>query len=52
MSAAYELIEPLAWEICGPASETTVAGFRANAAGAGVELRLHPDGLPGFLRRQ
>jgi quinol monooxygenase YgiN len=47
---AYELVEPLGWEIYGHASERTVESMRHEAASAGVALNLEPAYLGGFLR--
>ena len=46
---AYELIDPMAFEVYGQPSEQAMSVFRA-AAAAGRGLRLEPESLPGFLR--
>lgn len=47
---AAEYLEPISWEIYGPASDTVVKTMREVASGAGVPLTLEPDYLAGFLR--
>lgn len=47
---AYEYIEPIGFEIYGPAEEQIVDGMRAQAAGAGATLTLWPEFVAGFLR--
>jgi hypothetical protein len=49
-SAAYELIEPAGWEIYGRPHARQLEALRSEATAAGVELRLDPEELPGFLR--
>ena len=49
-SAAYELFEPAGWEIYGQPHAAQLDGLRAEADAAGVDLVVHPEGLPGFLR--
>ena len=46
---AYELIDPVAFEVYGRPSDEAMTVFRA-AAAAGRGLRLEPESLPGFLR--
>jgi hypothetical protein len=46
---AFELVDPLRWEIYGRPSESAVATLRQAAASAGVELRTYPDLVSGFL---
>ena len=48
--AAYEFMEPAGWEIYGKPSEAAMQIFERAAAGAGVELRVEPEYLGGFLR--
>ena len=47
--AAYELIEPVSFEIFGSPSSAVLESFRA-ASADGLGLDLHPAALPGFLR--
>ena len=47
---AYEYIEPVGFEIYGPAGEDIVEGMRAEAAGGGATLTLWPEFVTGFLR--
>jgi hypothetical protein len=47
---AYEYIEPIGFEIYGPASEQIAEGMRAEAAAAGATLTLWPEFVAGFLR--
>ena len=49
-AAAYELFEPAGWEVYGRPHGAELEGLRAEADAAGVEVRVHPDELPGFLR--
>ena len=49
-SAAYELLQPAGWEIYGDPHEAQLAGLRAEAEAAGVELVVRSEALPGFLR--
>jgi quinol monooxygenase YgiN len=46
---AYELIDPVAFELYGRASDQAMAMFRA-ASAAGRGFRVEPEALPGFLR--
>ena len=46
---AYELIDPVAFELYGRASDEAMGVFRA-AAAAGRGVRLEAESLPGFLR--
>ena len=48
--AAYEHVEPLAWEVYGRPSAAAVETLRQAAASSGVPLALHPEYLAGFLR--
>jgi hypothetical protein len=47
---AYEYIEPIGYEIFGPADEQIVEGMEAQAAGANATLALWPEFVAGFLR--
>ena len=47
---AYEYLEPMGFEIYGPAGDQIVEGMRAEAAGAGATLTLWPEFVTGFLR--
>lgn len=47
---AYRYIEPIGFEIYGPAGDQIVEGMRAEAARAGATLTLSPDFVAGFLR--
>jgi hypothetical protein len=47
---AYEYVEPIGFEIYGPAGEQIVEGMRAEAAGGGATLSLWPEFVTGFLR--
>ena len=47
---AYEYIEPIGFEIYGPAGEQIVEGMRVEAAAAGATLTLWPEFVTGFLR--
>jgi len=49
-AAAYALMEPMGWEIYGQPDAVVIDGLRAEADTAGVELVVHPEALPGFLR--
>lgn len=46
---AYELIDPVGFEIYGRPSDATLDGFRL-AAAAGLGLAFHPELSAGFLR--
>jgi hypothetical protein len=48
--AAYELIEPMGWEIYGQPSSAALGAMRAAAATAGVRLSVLPERVAGFLR--
>ena len=47
---AYQYIEPIGFEMYGPAGEQIVEGMRAEAADAGAALTLWPEFVTGFLR--
>jgi hypothetical protein len=47
---AYQYIEPIGFEIYGPAGDQIVEGMRVEAAGSGATLTLGPDFVAGFLR--
>jgi hypothetical protein len=47
---AYQFIEPIGFEIYGPAGDQIVEGMRVEAAGSGATLTLGPDFVAGFLR--
>jgi len=47
---AYRYIEPIGFEIYGPAGDQMVEGMRVEAAGSGATLTLGPDFVAGFLR--
>jgi hypothetical protein len=49
-SAAYELFEPIGWEIYGAPSATARDMMERDASAAGVMLTVHPDSIGGFLR--
>ncbi|HUQ44571.1 MAG TPA: hypothetical protein VM451_09225 [Candidatus Limnocylindria bacterium] len=46
---AYELIDPIGFEIYGPATDVVLESFRA-AASSGLSLKISRDPLAGFLR--
>ena len=48
--AAYELFEPVGWEIYGTPSAAARETIERDAADAGVPLTIEPDSLGGFLR--
>ena len=50
--AAYGFMEPAGWEIYGRASEAATQMFEQAASRAGVDLRVEPQYLAGFLRLQ
>lgn len=47
---AYEYIDPIGFEIYGPAGEQIVEGMKTEAAGSGATLSLSPGFVTGFLR--
>ena len=47
---AYEYIQPIGFEIYGPAGEQIVEGMKAEATGGGATLTLWPEFVTGFLR--
>ena len=47
---ASEYIEPVGYEIYGPAGEQIVEGMEAQAARADATLALWPEFVAGFLR--
>ena len=47
---AYEFMRPSGWEIYGRASEAATQMFEQAASLAGVDLRVEPEFLAGFLR--
>ena len=49
-AAAYELFEPAGWEVYGRPHGPELDALRAEADAAGLEVHVHPDELPGFLR--
>jgi hypothetical protein len=49
-NAAYEVIQPLGWEIYGEPSPSALATMERDAAAAGVRLTVEPGSLGGFLR--
>ena len=48
--AVAEYIEPLGWEIYGPASPSALETLREAAAASGATLSVHPEYVGGFLR--
>ncbi len=48
--AAYELLEPDGWEIYGRPSEQALESMRRSADSFGVNLRVQPEYVAGFLR--
>ena len=49
-ASAYELIEPLGWEIYGRPSDSALNSMRAAAQSTGVSLTLQPIFAGGFVR--
>ena len=49
---AYELVEPLGWELYGRPSEAALDALRQAAASSGVTLTVEPDFVGGFMRVQ
>jgi hypothetical protein len=49
-SAAYEHLEPAGWEVYGEADPAGLAGIRAAATQFGVQLRVDPRPIGGFIR--
>jgi hypothetical protein len=47
---AYPYVEPIGFEIYGPAADQLVEGMRAEAAASGATLTLSPAFFAGFLR--
>ena len=47
---AMALLEPLSWEIYGPAGGATRAALEGAATQAGVPLRMYPEFASGFVR--
>lgn len=48
--AAYEFLEPSAWEIYGAPSAAALGLMREGASAAGVTLMVQPGSIGGFLR--
>lgn len=48
--AAYKLLEPDGWEIYGRPSEQALESMRRSADSFGVNLRVQPEYVAGFLR--
>jgi len=48
---AYEFIQPVRFEIYGPASDHVMATMRRQA-GPGIGLTVKPQNLAGFIRLQ
>lgn len=48
--AAYQLMDPLGWEIYGSPSPTVTESMRRTADAAGVALTHHPRFMAGFLQ--
>lgn len=49
--SAYEFIQPVRFEIYGPASDNVMATMRMQA-GPGIGLTFKPENLAGFIRLQ
>lgn len=49
--SAYEFIQPVRFEIYGPASDNVMATMRMRA-GPGIGLTFKPENLAGFIRLQ
>ncbi|HET9249578.1 MAG TPA: hypothetical protein VFP13_06515 [Actinomycetota bacterium] len=49
-AAAFEVMDPLGWEIYGRPSEAALEQMRQGAAATGVPLTVLPDHVGGFLR--
>jgi hypothetical protein len=47
---AYQYVEPIGFEIYGPAGDQIVEGMRVEATGSGATLTLGPEFVAGFLR--
>jgi len=47
---AYEVIEPLGWEVYGTPSPEALETLRQAADSAGVSLTVYPEYVAGFLR--
>jgi hypothetical protein len=47
---AYQYVEPIGFEIYGPAADQLVEGMRAEAAASGATVTLSPRFVGGFLR--
>jgi hypothetical protein len=48
--AAFEFIEPIAWEIYGSPSTAALETMRQTATASGATLSVQPEYLAGFLR--
>lgn len=49
-SRAYEVLEPLGWEVYGRPSGSAMEVLRRAASGAGVPLTVEPEFTAGWLR--
>jgi hypothetical protein len=47
---AYQYVEPIGFEIYGPAADQLVEGMRAEASASGATVTLSPGFVGGFLR--
>ena len=47
---AYQYIEPIGFEIYGPAADQLVEGMRAEASSSGATVTVRPEFIAGFLR--
>jgi len=49
-NAAYQLVEPLGWDVYGSPSRDALDSLRNAATSAGVPLTIQPIFMAGFLR--